>query len=167
MQNKKVQLLILLLTLFALPGFSQTTDTSAHPLLDKYYPQPKSAEPAPVVTAPANPQPVINPVAETKPQVSPIDTSATIQSTTPLQTAKPVAPIAETEVIAQKTPQVVADTAAIKSTGIVAPMPAKKIVQSKPATKPYNPNRLGSSSPLYDTWEKNNNGAGSVTTGSK
>ena len=135
--------------------------------MDKYYPQPKSAEPAPVVKAPANPTPVINPVAETKPQATPIDTSTTTQPTTIIQPEKPVAPIAETENIAVKTPDVVADTAAIKNTGTVAPKPVQKTVQSKPATTPYNPNRLGSSSPLYDTWEKNNNGAGSVTTGSK
>jgi hypothetical protein len=44
-------------------------------------------------------------------------------------------------------------------------VPAK--AQTQAPSTPYNDTRLGSSSPLYDTWEKNNNGAGSVTTSPK
>jgi hypothetical protein len=36
-----------------------------------------------------------------------------------------------------------------------------------PPSPPYNDSRLGSSTKAYDTWEKNNDGAGSVTTNPK
>jgi hypothetical protein len=47
-----------------------------------------------------------------------------------------------------------------------SPAPATPVapVQPTPANTIYRDTRLGSSSPLYNTYEKNNNGAGSVTT---
>src|SRR5665647_1146796 len=67
MQHKILKLWLTFLVLFSLPGFSQTTDKSAHPLLDKYYPRPKNADTTTTVTNPIKPVPQTNRLPETKP----------------------------------------------------------------------------------------------------
>ena len=152
--------MLFMFCLFFLNGFSQTTEKSTHPLMDKYYPPQSKPEPAPVIAPQANAEPVVHPVAQTKNKTTKIDTSANIKAVNP-----PVQ-IPETPVIVETKPVTAVDSTAINKPQAIVPVAVQKPVQSKPAT-PYNRNRLGSSSPLYNTWEKNNNGAGSVTTGSK
>jgi len=158
--HTKISLMLFIFCLFFLNGFSQNTEKSTHPLMDKYYPPKPKTEPVPVIAPTANARPVINPVAQTKNETTKIDTSANIKGVNP-----PVQ-IAETPVIVEAKPATVVDSTAINKPQAMVPVAVQKPVQSNPET-PYNPNRLGSSSPLYNTWEKNNNGAGSVTTGSK
>jgi hypothetical protein len=186
MQLKITLLTTLFALLFSLQTFSQAAEKSDHPLLDKYYPTPKKD--TATVIAPAT-----KPVVETKPvvrsQPAPVmstepvapSTAPVVTSTTPV--AASTAPVAtspnipvETKpvVVTSIAPAIKADTAvkapetaaANKIAPVTNPAPVKKAV-AQPVTQPYRSTRLGSSSKLYDTWEKNNNGAGSVTTGSK
>lgn len=158
MQNKKLKLLITFITLFSLRGFSQTTEKSAHPLLDKYYPKKPAVDTNKAVTNQIAPiQQETKPIAATKiaPGTTPVPESKPIPETTPVAEAKPVTAVTDTTAINKPT------------TTPVPIVPVQKKVQPKPAAAPYNENRLGSSTPQYDTWEKNNNGAGSVTTSPK
>ena len=169
-----------------------TEQKSSTPLLDKYYPRakkdtlanktlPKSTgvnKPA-VVNAPQTPL-APQKISEKKPLVvAPINLPAPapelpapvpvvpVQDTlvTVIAEAPVISPISNTQIANQSTPvQIQSDTAQIKIpviNTVVAPPPKKSV--SQPET-PYRSNRLGSSSPLYRTWEKNKNGAGSVTT---
>jgi hypothetical protein len=82
----------------------------------------------------------------------PADVPTVISSaTTPTETVKPA----------------ITTTTSINKPTIVTPnIPTQKI-SSQPPPPPYRDTRLGSSTKQYDTWEKNNNGAGSVTTSPK
>lgn len=161
------QLLFLVLLLFSIQCFSQTAPASDHPLLDKYYPRAKKTDttknivntppPAPVQL----PETVANPVVAPKPVPPP---------------SKPVADTANTYVPSTKTVSQIQTTSAIKDTLSAAktitatvqpPAPRQAPPPPKAPPAPYYSNRLGSSTPQYDTWEKNNNGAGSVTTSPK
>jgi len=189
MQIKILQLLGIFVVLFSLQGFSQTTDSSKSPLLDKYYPQAKEAPvvqtpvakpvietkqapaPKPVVAAApiATPKPVAAPLAQPEPKpVASIDTT-TIASSVNTEIATP-----QTTIVAPPPvrPQIKPELAVSDSVEVVKPVvssakPPVAKIQPSQTTKPYSRNRLGSSSPLYDTYEKNNYGAGSVTTGAK
>lgn len=157
MQNKRLKLLITFVALFSLQGFSQTTEKSAHPLLDKYYPQKQAVDTNKTVTNQIAPIQGTKPIAATKiaPGTTPVLEAKTTPETTPVAETKPVPAVTDT-------------TAINKPITTPVPMvPVQKKVQPKPAGTPYNENRLGSSTPQYDTWEKNNNGAGSVTTSPK
>ncbi len=195
MENKILTFLVIFLAVFSFRAISQNTEKSKHPLLDKYYPQKSEAQtntPAPVGSAQQNPvksvatRPVNTaPIVEAKP-VSPPKTDIEPKSEAP---AKPVvttavsAPIPvtaskgtqsiETQSVAGK-PELVPiskaitdTTAANKPVNPAAVSTAQKPLQGRPSAVPLRTTRLGSSSPLYDTYEKNNNGAGSVTTGNK
>jgi outer membrane biosynthesis protein TonB len=162
MQNKVLKLLVTFLVLFSLQGFSQTPEKSKHPLLDKYYPKKQSADTNTTVTTQTKPVPEIKPVAETKPmpEVKPIPRANQVSE------AKPVP---ETTTVAEVKPvPAPGDTTVIdKPTNTTAPEPVQKNSQTRPASNLYSDTRLGSSSPLYDTYEKNKNGVGSVTTSPK
>ena len=155
MQNK-ITLLIIFFVLFSLQGFSQTVQKSEHPLLDKYYPRKQNTDTNKTITT------QIKPVPETKP-ASPItnksvDNKPTITARVPVEEPAP-----ET-----KTSPAVTDTLAVNKPTITSLAPVQKKVQPQPLpATPYIDTRLGSSSKLYDTYEKNNNGAGSVTTSPK
>ena len=190
MHFRKIRLyLTFFIVLFSLNGFSQT-DQSAHPLLDKYYPQPKKDTTKEIVKEniqPPAPKPEVFPAAPTAKQgpiVSPpvSKTIATQEITTPTvtTTATPpsitssqngnTTPIATVTSLEKPKPVITSDTSAvINQTPIVtAKSPVKEAVQPRsPAPPPYMDTRLGSSTRQYDTYEKNNNGAGSVTTSPK
>jgi hypothetical protein len=175
MNCKRGKLLFIFVVLFCLHGFSQTPKESTHPLLDKYYPRPEVdtpqtvviQRPAPETPVPpkmvpqktiTNPPPVKPSVAEKiVPEAKPVAVAADSSVIT-----KPVEPV----IAAPTTPSISAPVAPVASAQVQPVLSTPKPVASKPAT-PYKRERLGSSSPLYNTWEKNNNGAGSVTTGSK
>ena len=139
-------LTVTFVVLFSLQGFSQTTEKSNHPLLDKYYPQKQNTDTNIAVTT------QIKPVPERKP--APAVTTTTI---VPAVTTKPAV---------TTTPAITTATTINKPTTVRAQTPVQK-VQTQPAPPPYMDTRLGSSTKQYDTWEKNNNGAGSVTTSPK
>ena len=155
MQNKMLALLFIIVVFFSLHGFSQTTEKSTHPLMDKYYPPKKKAEPNIIVPGQSKPEP--RTLTETKPVQIPADT------------AKIINPVINTDQSETKVMPVEKPTDSIvvnKPTNVIAE-PVEKKTEAKSGTTPYRPTRLGSSSKLYKTWETNNNGAGSVTTGSK
>ncbi len=140
----------------SLQGFSQTAEKSEHPLLDKYYPQ-KAPDTTKAVTTQTHPAPELRPVT---PAIKPV---------TPTTIVTEEKPSAQTTPVYSPTPaSLVADTTAVhKQTQNIVPVPAQPRLQPKPAATPTRDSRLGSSSPLYDTYEKNSNGAGSVTTNPK
>jgi hypothetical protein len=181
MQHKIITLTLTFVLLFSLQGFSQVTEKSKHPLLDKYYPRNTDTSKA-VITQ-------INPEPETKPATVPTITTTVVPAApaTPVITttgapAKPTAPVmpatsepadVPTVISSATTPTVTAKpamtttTTTINKPTIVAPQIPTQKISSQPPPPPYRDTRLGSSTKQYDTWEKNNNGAGSVTTSPK
>lgn len=178
--------LFLLLVFFSMNGFGQadtTKKTSDHPLLDKYYPQPKVTPVAknPVIKSTGVEQKSVMAAPKIKPQ--PIEEK---RLTFPTPVNRPEiasAPVKKDSVAVEKeipvmtpvsTGIVITDSKLAvpgsDSAKIVKPIIATATVTPPPAQKPpkpeagYKRNRLGSSSPLYNTYEKNANGAGSVTT---
>lgn len=155
-------LLFIFVVLFSLHGFSQTSEKSTHPLMDKYYPPKKSVNTNTILPDQPRPAPETRVVANTKPAEVPADTAIVIT---------PVINIVKSETKAmpvEKTVNAVTDSIAInKPANTIVAEPVQKKTEAKPEAAPYRPTRLGSSSRLYKTWETNNDGAGSVTTGSK
>lgn len=181
---KKLPLNLSFLVLFvfvSINGFGQTDTTtkkSDHPLLDKYYPRPKSdtiarnplikgtgVEKNPILATPNNKQTVVEPRLTFPSPVQRPETVPVVAQKDSLNENPQIAPVSKG--IALKNSNLAipnSDSAKIAKPVIaaVAPSPAKK---SPPKSEPgYQRNRLGSSSPLYNTYEKNANGAGSVTT---
>ena len=187
MKRKVILILSSLFVMISFQSFSQTTTTeSAHPKMDKYYPRPQktqvldnNADTSSVIPAPARP------IAQTSP--APVMTTAPASNNTvvnPATAVTPTAPPAPVEPQIQAGPAVTStpvtvepsNTTVSNSNTVTTPSavtvnkPVQKIV---PQTAPYvDPaslftTRLGSSAPQYNTWEKNNDGTGSVTTQSK
>jgi len=155
MQNKMLALLFIFVVLFSLHGFSQT-EKSTHPLMDKYYPPKKKPEPNIILPSQSKPEPETPVVTETKPVQIPEDTATIISPV--INTVQ-----SEPNVIPVEKPVTAVDSIVINKPTNIASEPVEK----KTEATPYRPTRLGSSSRLYKTWETNNNGAGSVTTGTK
>lgn len=171
--------------LFSIEATSQIIDTvkSAHPKMDKYYPQPlkthivyaadsNSANPASPVTqvqptpsmtkAPVTQNTVVSPAPRVK-QTLP----AAVEPETP-----PAPAVTSTPVSVEPS-----NTTVTNSNTVIAPpvVTVNKPVQPRPAPQASTyvdpaslfTTRLGSSAPQYNTWKKNDDGAGSVTTQSK
>jgi len=159
MQTKVTKLLVTFIALFSLQGFSQTaTPKSKRPKMDAYYPPKPGADTNKTVTSEPK-QPLATPVATqtNTPAVTSVPLTTTSSDTT--SSANTTAPVVTPPPPVAATPATAAVTAQI-------PAPAK--VQTKPPPpSPYLDTRTGSSTPQYDTWDKNNNGAGSVTTSPK
>ena len=181
MRNKTVTLCVVFLSLFSLAGFSQAPEKSNHPLLDKYYPRQQADTSANSVTE-TNPTPQFNPTTvkpvprgETKRAPLVKDTKAIKSTTTALPAAEiktdpgPDPVTVNTSVPVTNVSKPLGDTTAISKpvTTMVPASAPQKVQPQRPPSKPYMDTRLGSSSPLYDTYEKNSNGAGSVTTSPK
>ena len=181
MQHKLICLTGVLLIFFSIPGFGQDSATrSAHPKMDKYYPRPQKTQildnnsetytPAKPVT-PSSPAPVTR--STPAPANTVVNPAPAVKSTIPA----PAEPQIETGPAVTSTPVTVAPTntavnspdsvSAPATVTVTAPPPKTIPKPSAPPAPPYIDTRLGSSAPQYDTWEKNNNGAGSVTTQSK
>jgi hypothetical protein len=159
MQNKIIKLLVTFILLFSLRSFSQTPEKSKHPLLDKYYPQIQNTDTGKAVTT------QIKPVPETKPAPPLTTTTIPAVTTAPAVTTTTVPAMTTTSVVTT-TPAMTTTTTFNKPTTVTTQTPVQK-VQTKPAPPLYSETRLGSSTKQYDTWEKNNNGAGAVTTSPK
>lgn len=195
MPGKILKLFFIFILLFSLGGYSQTQKESDHPLLDKYYPRaekdtgaaitaapppvPQSVQPPiikPVPPAPPVPVPIVTttvadpiiaaplPGATITPGATQIQDKLAITKTTPVNIPQP-----ETTIVSETIPSsTVTDAAtANKPISAAATLPVQKIVPPRPAPSTPLDTRLGSSTPAYDTWKKNNNGAGSVTTSVK
>ncbi|HSN08217.1 MAG TPA: hypothetical protein VLS85_04220 [Hanamia sp.] len=189
MQRKVIWMMSSLLVVFSLQSFSQTTtpSKSLHPKMDKYYPRPQNtqvlnnnADTSAVIPAP------VRPVTQASPAPSMTVAPASSQSTVvnPAPAVKPNMP-APAEAETPPAPAVTStpvnveplNTTVTNSNTVTTPaaVTVNKPAQTVPATPASNyvdpaslfTTRLGSSSPQYDTWKKNDNGAGSVTTQSK
>lgn len=154
--------------LFASQGFSQSTEKSLHPLLDKYYPRPEAPDTNRTVSTQIKTVPGTKPAAVDKTVSSSTNTPSLIvpaETTTPADTTTQSV---STVPGMATTPTLTSTTSVNKPTTVTAGLPAQKKVQTPPApTSSYTDTRLGSSTKSYDTWEKNSNGAGSVTTSPK
>lgn len=182
MQIRIINFFITFLLAFSLTGFSQSNENSDHPLLDKYYPQKQRtdtnkvisnqikrttvARPAqPLTTSPVvTPKPVVNIptiVNDTSAPVTPVVITTTLPSitTTSAVTSTPDA----TTISASSTTPVVNKPDTVLTRTVVQ----QKVQAQTPPAPPYMDTRLGSSTKQYDTWQKNSNGAGSVTTSPK
>lgn len=170
--------------LISIPATSQNIDTvkSVHPKMDKYYPQPlktrivyaadsnsanptrpvTQVRPAPSLIAPVTQNTVLNPAPQVK-QTLP----APVEQETP-----PAPSVTSTPVTIEPSNTTVTSSNTVTTPAAVT---VNKPVQPKPtpqSAKYVDPSslfttRLGSSSPQYNTWEKNDDGAGSVSTQSK
>lgn len=165
MQNKIIKFLVTFILLFSVRGFSQTTEKSKHPLLDKYYPQKQNTDTSKAVTTQIKPVPGTKPAPAVTTTTVPAVTIMPAMTTTPAMTSTAV-PAVTTKPAMTTTPAVTTATTINKPTTVKAQTPVQK-VQTQPAPPLYSENRLGSSTKQYDTWEKNNNGAGAVTTSPK
>lgn len=153
-----MKLIIIFLILFSLQGFSQVTEPSSHPKLDKYYPQKKKVEANNIAPVQTQPMPQAEPMPEIKSETKPLSKIEAIPETKPISE---VTTAPEPNPISEKT---TTPAAATPSNSV----PVRKEIQSQPLpSSPYRSTRLGSSSQLYNTYEKNSNGAGSVTTSPK
>ncbi len=187
MQRKLILILSSLLILFSFDGFSQTTPAqSVHPKMDKYYPRPQktqvldnNADTSSVIPAPARP------VTQTSP--APVMTTSPPSNNTVVNQAPAVTPTTPATVEPQiqtgpavtSTPVTVApsNTTVTNSNTVTAPaavtvnkhVQPKQVSQTSSYVDPSSlfTTRLGSSAPQYDTWQKNNDGAGSVSSQSK
>lgn len=154
-------LLVYFLLIFSLQSFSQTTEQSTHPLMDKYYP-PKSKTDTIQIVNEAKPATMNKITTEIKPVESPADIS-TVESSTNTT----VSPEAIVTPVNNPQQNVTDSVVAVKPSVPEILEPVQKKTEAKPESTPYRSTRLGSSSRLYKTWETNNSGAGSVTTGQK
>ena len=168
MQHKIIKLILSLFIFFPLASFSQTTE-SEHPKMDKYYPRPPDEKPI------ANPVTSAQPVMTNTPSVN---NNNTIQPNTvqaPKPAEQPAEPPMETTPALTSTPVMVekpkigvnSTTSIEKPVMVTQTIPVQKALPQSAPAEIYMGNRLGSSTPQYDTWEKNDDGAGSVTTHSK
>lgn len=166
MRNNDIKvLLVIFVLLFSLQGFSQTAEKSLHPLLDKYYPRPEAIDTNRIVST------QIKPVPETKPAdaktISSLTASPSLTAPAEITTAADTTTRSVSTVPGMATATLTSTTSVNKPTTVTV-VPVQKKVQTQPApTSSYTDTRLGSSTKSYDTWEKNSNGAGSVTTSPK
>lgn len=168
MRTKIIKLIISLFVFFPLGAISQTTQ-SEHPKMDKYYPRPPAEKPI------ANPINSAQPVMSNTPAVN----NNNIVEPNTVQVPKPAEPPAEppmeTAPAVNSTPVTVQTpkldinktTNLERPSTVVQSIPVQRAMPQSAPGEIYNDTRLGSSSPQYDTWKKNSNGAGSVTTQSK
>jgi hypothetical protein len=160
---------VIFVILFSLPVFSQSTEPSAHPLLDKYYPQGKAPDTNKTVSTQIKPVNTYQPQASGK-TVSPVTAPPTVTAVAPETPAPGDTTTRSVTIIpAAGTPATINNTSPLSNpTTVTAVVPAARKVQPQAGTGPPTlDTRLGSSTPQYDTWEKNKNGAGSVTTSPK
>jgi len=168
-------LFFILLVIFSLPAISQSADSSLHPKLDKYYPQ-KAITPPPPPAPATVPAPVakVNPVQETKPVTAsaPVVQPQAPAPVIPKVVEKPVVEnqptgISSTPLIDNQSLNTVSDSNNLnKPVTAVIVKPEPKKPKAQPVAKPttiYMDTRLGSSSPLYNTYETNSDGAGTIT----
>jgi len=156
------------------------TTTTAQPAPVNNAPVKAASVQATVTAPPVPPTEKVSPVTTTTAQPAPVNNApvkaVTVQATVtaPPPPDEPAAPVSalSTDVapVTQSTSQAQVQPAQINNQpGKINKTPIPNNTKTstdnnKPASPPYRDTRLGSSSPLYNTYEKNNNGAGSITT---
>jgi hypothetical protein len=172
MQTKIVTVVFVLFLLFSFRGFSQSTEKSLHPLLDKYYPQPEAPDTNKAVTSQikSSSQANLSPGGKTIPAKTStpafIPTAVTVFADT--TGPEPTTTQSVTTIPSMTPAPVLTSTSSVnKPTTVTADIPTPKKIQAQPPQSAPIDMRLGSSTKQYDTWQKNNNGAGSVTTSPK
>jgi hypothetical protein len=177
MLRKLFLLMGVLLIIFSIQSFGQdSTIKSLHPKMDKYYPRPQKqvvrefpvptkpvtqASSAPVMAnGPVSNDNLVSPAPKVEPN-APAPVEPQIE-TAPAMTSTPVT-------VENSNTNLNPSNTVTTPSAVTVTAPAPKVVPKPktPPPPPYMDTRLGSSSPQYNTWEKNNNGAGSVTTNSK
>ena len=168
MVYKIIKVIISLSIFFPLAAFSQTTD-SEHPKMDKYYPRPAEEKPVanPVTSAP--PVMVNTPSVSNNNKIQPNTVQAPKPAEQPAEAPMETAPAVTSTPVTVQTPKLgVNNTTNLEQPATVTQVtPVQRVVPQSPPSEIYIDTRLGSSSPQYDTWKKNDDGAGSVTTHSK
>jgi len=147
-------------------------DTTHERLVDKFYPKSEQAAPLPK-TAKANPVTMTTtPQTGAGTPVSAVPLHATVTAPLPpdsksaapvSEISKDVAPVTQTVSQTQAQPGQINNQSGKLNNKIINNN-TKIETNNSPASPIYRDTRLGSSSPLYNTYEKNDNGAGSVTT---
>ncbi len=152
-----IALLSIFTVLFSLHGFSQATERTEHPLLDKYYPR------AQVVDTNKTVSTQITSSSQTKP------ISAASVNTGPKILVVTTKPVDTTTRSVETIPSITKQSTLTSTTAVNTPATVTRDVpvQTAPLATPHRDTRLGSSTPQYDTWQKNANGAGAVTTSPK
>ena len=124
-------------------------DTSHTKLVDKFYPESKAPElPLPTLNKGSNG--ILNN------EVDKSTTSTTISQAPQIEKAKVQVPVAS--------PTVAQDSNSLNPVHNTNSGIGTDNYNPDPSSPIYRDTRLGSSSPLYDTYKKNDNGAGSITT---
>jgi len=155
-------------------AFSQ--DTTETRLVDKYYPKSETPTPAPQnnITPISRNESLNNGPVQQKPAInnSPISGTVVAQPTQAPETktndetiTEPVTSAPVTDVTPQQQETVIKNEPVVSQPAPAPVLNTTRTVTTTPTTgHVYRDTRLGSSSPQYDTYEKNNYGAGSVTT---
>jgi len=167
MRNDIKVLLVIFVLLFSLQGFSQTAEKSLHPLLDKYYPRPEAVDTNRTVSTQINPVPEAKPATDAK-TISSLTAAPSLTAPAEITTPADTTTKSVSTVPGMVTTPTLTSTTSVNKPTTVTAVPVQKKVQTPPPpTSSYTDTRLGSSTKAYDTWEKNSNGAGSVTTSPK
>ena len=171
----KKSIIIILGIIISNAAFSQ--DTTETRLVDKYYPKSENPTPEPQNTiAPiSRNEPLNNSPAQQKPVINnnSIPQSVVAQpaqvpdtKTNDINIPDRVTTAPESDVDTQQQKPIV-NNAAIVSQPTQSPVPnttASPVITPPVTSHIYRDTRLGSSSPQYSTYEKNDHGAGAVTT---
>lgn len=140
-------------------NFAFCQDTSQTKLIDKYYPESKKETPPP----PINKE--ITPVIQT-PATQTSSSQIAVPKTPVSQVPLPTASVSQTPVSKVSDSQAPAVPQTLASQPALSKNPAPQVsVSQMPVSQNhiYRDTRLGSSSPAYQTYKENDNGAGSVT----
>jgi len=135
-------------------------DTAHTRLVDKYYPKSE------VTPEPQNTTPDLKlaPISRSQPLNNSASSQKPIIKNEPV--SRPVVPQATVAAEPEPMPEpenTVVNNPSPEPTPATPPLPA--VVTSTPYANPvYRDTRLGSSAPQYDTYKKNDNGAGAITT---
>ena len=165
MKNKIMPLMISGV-LISFSALSQTTEKSSHPKLDALFPHSKNTTATSNIPDSTKPSPT-NIVTDKSAITSGKITNTTSTPATNIVTDNNT--ISSEKIPGNNTSTPVTDVATdsnIKPAGTVTYQTApQQEVPARSAQKGiYNDNRLGSSTEQYNTYEKNDNGAGAVTT---
>ncbi len=168
MAYKIIKVIISLSIFFPLAALSQTTE-SEHPKMDKYYPRPPEEKPIAKPVTSSQPVMTNTPSVNNNNNIQPNTVQAPKSTEQPAEVPMETAPAVTSTPVTVQTPKLGVNN----STNLEQPAtvtqttPVQRVVPKSPPSEIYIDTRLGSSSPQYDTWQKNNDGAGSVTTHSK
>jgi hypothetical protein len=149
---------------------SLAQDSTHERLVDKYYPKAEQAPPVPkteklnpVTTSTTQPAAANAPVTAVPLQAT-VTPPATSASEPLNEIINEVVPVTQTTSQVQSSQSPINNEVGKINKSTDSTKKGIDNYNSNPASPIYRDTRLGSSSPMYNTYEKNNNGAGSVTT---